>query len=153
MSREGSMIQWNAPTASRTAAGTTVYFIPIPYDAMVKSVCVFGIDPANTDGDTLNVIVDHSASEAGTFTTIADSTALEYNATDDTFGLGTGATSGDIVTLGLAARGTLVFPGIRVAGNRYIRVREIWAGTVTAAQCAISIEYMFLNDTLDAGST
>ena len=145
--------QWVVPSASRTAAGTTVSFLPVPYDIMVKSVCVFGIDPANIDGDTLNVIIDSSASQAGTFTTIADSTALEYNATDDTFGLATGATNGDIVTLGAAARGTLAFPGTRVAGNRYMRCREIWAGTVTAAQVQITVEFEVLNDTLDAGST
>jgi hypothetical protein len=142
--------QWVVPTAARASATTFTSFLPVPYDILIKGVHVFGINPAAADADTVRVIVDHSAVGAGTFTVVADTTADEYNDTDDTASLGTGATDGDIRSVGAADWGTLTFPGTRVAGNRYLRCRDIWTGTVTDGQVQVVVSYEVLNDTDDS---
>ena len=139
------------PSTARTASGTTTSYFNVPYDIMVKSVEVLGVNPGAVDADTVRVVVDFSACDAAvSYTTLADSTADEYNDTDDTASLGAVAATPDLRTVGLADWGTLAFPGTRVAGNSFIRVREIWTGTVTDGQVGISIHYETLNDTLDA---
>ena len=153
MSRNADVHTYVFPSAARSSAATTTMFFAVPYDILIKSVWVFGINPAAADGDTFRMVLDYSASGAGSFTTIADTTADEYNDTDDTASLGVGATSGDIRTVGVSDWGTLTFPGTRVAGDNYIRCREIWAGTVTDGQVLMGFDYIVLNDTLDAGST
>ena len=152
MSRNADIMTIWVPTGSRSSAATTTSFYQVPYDILVKSVTVFGVNPAAADGDTFRAVVDYSTAGAGSFTTIADTTADEYNDTDDTASLGLGATSGDVRSVGSADWGTLTFPGTRVPGDSYIRVREIWAGTVTDGQVQIAIHYVVLNDTLDVES-
>lgn len=149
MSRNADISTIFVPSAARASAATTTTFYQVPYDILIKSVTVFGINPAAVDADTLRVVVDHSAAGAGSFTTIADTTADEYNDTTDEASLGVGATSGDVRSVGAADWGTLTYPGTRVAGDSYIRVREIWTGTVTDGQVQICIHYVTLNDTLD----
>lgn len=149
MSRSADIISIFPPSAVRTGAATTTFVYPVPYDILVRSVTVTGINPGSTDGDTLRVIVDSSAVGAASFTTIADTTADEYNDTDDTAALGTGSTN-KTRSVGASDWGTLTFPGTRVAAGRYLRIREIWAGTVGDGQVQIGVHFTRLSDALTA---
>lgn len=140
------------PTAARSGSGTTTTYYPVNTDIMVKAVTVMGINPGSTDGDTVRVVVDHSANSAASYTTIADTTADEYNDTDDTASLGTAGTDPDVRTVGSSDWGTISDPGTRVAGDSHLRVREIWTGTVGDGQVQIAIEFEHLNDTFDPGA-
>ena len=153
MSRTADVQHLYAPSAARSASGTTTTYFPIPTDILVKAVTVLGVNPGAADGDTLRVDVDYSPADAvSSYTTIADTTADEYNDTDDTASLGAVAATADIRTVGAADWSTtgLTFPGTRVAGNTFIRVREIWTGTVTDGQVVIGVHFVNLNDTIDA---
>lgn len=145
---------WTIDNGAQSGSGTVTDYLPVPYDILVKSVVVLGVNPGSTDGDTLRVVIDYSAVDAASsYTTIADTTADEYNDTDDTASLGAVAATADIRTVGAADWGTITFPGTRVAGNSFLRCREIWTGTVTDGQIVTQVCYEVLNDTLDAGST
>lgn len=145
MSRTAFGGQFRIDNGARTTSETVTATIPVPYDIMVKGVHVLGVNPAAVDGDTVRVIVDYSTAGAASFTTIADTTADEYNDTDDTASLSTN----DIRSVGASDWGTLSFPGTRVPGNSYLRVREVWAGTVTDGHVVTVISYEILNDTDD----
>lgn len=140
------------PSAARTTAATTTTYYQVDTDIMVKAVTVMGVNPAAQDGDTVRVIVDHSANSDNTYTTIADTTADEYNDTQDTASLGVAGTAPDVRTVGSTDWGTISFPGTRVGGDSHLRVREIWTGTVTDGQVQIAINYEPLNDTVDPGA-
>lgn len=148
MSRNSDINQWSPTSAARSIAGTTTFYMPVPYDILVKGVHVMGINPAAADGDTLNVILDYAAFDAAaSYTTIADSSVDEYNDTDDTASLAAVGGTPDARSVGAADWGTLSFPGTRVPGNSFLRLREVWAGTVTDGQVQIVVSYVVLNDT------
>lgn len=148
MSRAADISSIYPTSASRSSAATTTFYYPVPYDIIVRSVTVTGINPAAADNDTLRVVVDYTAEGAGSYTTVADTTADEYNDTTDTNTLGAGGSTATAKTVGAADWGTLTFPGTRVAGGSILRVREIWAGTVTDGQVQIGVHYTTLNDEL-----
>ena len=151
MSRDSDINQWVVPSGARSGSGTTTSYLPVPYDILVVGVHVLGVNPGSTDADTLNVIVDRNACDAAvSYTTIADSTADEYNDTDDTASLGAVAATPDIRAVALADWGDLTFPGTRVAGNSFLRCREIWTGTVTDGKAAIVVSYIVLDPTDDS---
>lgn len=142
---------WTIDNGAQSGSGTVTDYFSVPYDILVKAVTVQGINPGSTDGDTVRVVIDHSAADAASsYTTIADTTADEYNDTDDTASLGAVATTSDIRTVGAADWGTLTFPGTRVAGNSFLRCREIWTGTVGDGHVITQVWFEVLNDTLDA---
>src|SRR3972149_11554493 len=99
MSRNADIQPLYAPSASRTASGTTTTYFPVPTDILVKAVTVLGVNPGAQDNDTLNVVVDYSPCDAAvSYTTVADTTADEYNDTSDTASLGAVAVNADART-------------------------------------------------------
>lgn len=150
MSRNSDINQWVIDNGAITSSGTTTDYLPVPYDILVVGVHVMGINPAAVDADTLRVVLDHAAFDvAASYTTIADSTADEYNDTTDTASLAAVTGTPDARAVALADWGNLAFPGTRVAGNSFLRFREIWTGTVTDGQIVSVVSYKVLNDTSD----
>lgn len=140
MSRDHSISKFATPgTATSTAGTVTTYFQVGSRPIMFINHVLTGINPSDTDADTVSSTWDYSVTGAGgaTWVTIDDESAFEYNDTTDTNALGDiGDSTAASVSVGSTA--------LRIPALAIVRHREITAGTVTGHQMICAMEYIVL---------
>ena len=140
MSRDNSRSKFETRNPATSTAGTvTSYFSVGSRPIMFLEHSMTGINPSDTDGDTVSSTWDYSVTGAGgaTWVTIDDETAFEYNDTTDTNALGDiGDSTAASVVVGNTA--------LRIPAYAIIRHREITAGTITGIQLNCVMEYVVL---------
>jgi hypothetical protein len=141
MSRDNDMLTFQARNPATSTAGTvTSYFSVGSRPILIRNHLITGINPSDTDGDTLASEWDYSVTGAGgaTWVTIDDEAAFEYNDTTDTNALGDiGDSTAATVVVGADVN-------IRVPAYALIRHQEITAGTITGIQANCFLEYIVL---------
>jgi hypothetical protein len=141
MSRANDRIAFNVNNGAASGAGTTTSYFVISDDrpVMFKQATVTGINPASTDGDTLNSIWDYIVTGGSAYVNLSVDGAVEYNDTDDTNSYGTIGTNAATVKASLAAEDET-----RVPAGAVIRHREVWAGTVGDGHALHTAEFTVL---------
>lgn len=138
MSRESDILTFQTRNPATSTAGTvTSYFTVGSRPIMVRNHLMTGINPSDTDADTISSTWDYSVTGAGgaTWVTIDDEAAFEYNDTTDTNALGDiGDSTASTVVVGSDLN-------LRVPAYALIRHREVTAGTITGIQVNCILEY------------
>ena len=141
MSRDNSHNYFQARNPATSTAGTvTSYFSVGSRPILVRNHLMTGINPSDTDGDTITSTWAYSVTGAGgaSWVTIDDEAAFEYNDTTDTNGLGDiGDSTASTVVVGADIN-------IRVPAYALIRHTEVTAGTITGVQVNSFLEYIVL---------
>lgn len=141
MSRSNDILKFETRNPSTSTAGTvTSYFSVGSRPIMVKQHLMTGINPSDTDGDTITSTWAYTVTGTGgaTWVTIDDEAAFEYNDTTDTNALGDiGDSTASTVVVGANI-------DLRVPAYALIRHTEVTAGTVTTTQVNSILEYIVL---------
>lgn len=139
MSRDNEVQQMLVQNPVTSTAGTvTTYFGVGSRPIMVRHAYMMGVNPSDTDGDTITSKWEYTADGGDNFTTIHDEAAFEYNDTTDTNALGDlGDSTAAVVQVGADI-------DVRVPAGAFIRHTEITAGTVTGTQVVSWLEYITL---------
>lgn len=126
--------------ATSTAGTVTSYFSVGTRPILVRNHLMTGINPSDTDGDTITSTWAYSVTGAGgaSWVTIDDEAAFEYNDTTDTNALGDiGDSTASTVVVGADIN-------LRVPAYALIRHTEVTAGTITGVQVNSMLEYIVL---------
>lgn len=141
MSRDHNIQSFQTRNPVTSTAGTvTSYFTVGNQPIMVKSHLMTGINPSDTDADTISSTWAYSVTGAGgaSWVTIDDEAAFEYNDTTDTNALGDiGDSTASTVVVGANI-------DTRIPPYALIRHLEVTAGTITGIQVNCILEYIVL---------
>ena len=141
MTRSNDLLKFSTRNPATSTSGTvTNYFAVGSRPIMVKNHVLTGINPSDTDGDTVASEWDYTVTGAGgaSWVTLDDEAAFEYNDTTDTNALGDiGDSTASSVTVAADIN-------IRVPAFALVRHLEITAGTVTGHQMDCTLEYVVL---------
>ena len=141
MSRDNDRLTFQTQNPATSTAGTvTTYFSVGTRPIRALNHLMSGINPSDTDADTISSTWDYSVTGAGgaTWVTIDDEAAFEYNDTTDTNALGDiGDSTASTVVVGADLT-------TRIPAYALIRHREITAGTITGVQVNCILEYIVL---------
>lgn len=124
--------------SGRTAPGADEEYMTPLRDIVVRGVMVRGLDAANVNGDTLRVVAEQRKPGEAAWTTIVDSGTLEYNSTDDAFFPDANKTKELLPAAN--AEGHRI--DVKIAAGTAVRLRAIWAGTITGADVVASMAYL-----------
>ena len=139
MSRDNDIVTFQTQNPVTSTAGTvTQYFTAGSRPMLARHHYMMGINPSDTDGDTVSSTWDYTIDGGANYVTISDETAFEYNDTTDTNALGDlGDNTAAVVAVGTDLN-------VRVPAGAVIRHREITAGTITGIQLNCVLEFIVL---------
>ncbi len=120
----------HAPGAASAASTQVAYFVS-DRKLRLKSLWLTGINPAAADADTLSVVVDF-ATDGSAFTACGTVAAIEYNDTDNTIALVALVPNEQIDVDSWTVN--------EVPAGALVRVRIIWAGTVTDGEVEANVQ-------------
>ena len=120
----------HAPGAA-SAAGTQVAYFTSDRKLRLKSLWATGINPAAADADTVSFVVDYSV-DGSIFVACGTIAAIEYNDTDNTIAL-TALLPNEQIDVDS-------WTVSEVPAGALVRVRIIWAGTVTDGEVELNVQ-------------